>query len=128
MSEGYVWEGTGVWGCQYHCVCVCVCDAQIFQIMLKPRGPTMMRLNHKFRCSVALSPSFRNWVEMTRNKREWSSSSFSVPHPVLPCVKAPLGESDVLLTDAGDEEPTGAAVLLADTGVKNPRVLLQHMC
>ena len=20
-----MWEGTGVWGCQYHCVCVCVC-------------------------------------------------------------------------------------------------------
>ena len=20
-----MWEGTGVWGCQYHCVCVRVC-------------------------------------------------------------------------------------------------------
>ena len=37
-------------------VCVCVCDAQIFQIMLKLRGSTMMRPNHEFFCSVALSP------------------------------------------------------------------------
>ena len=44
---------------------VCVCDAQIFQIMLKLRGSTMMRPNHEFFCSVALSPGFRNWVEMT---------------------------------------------------------------
>ena len=38
------------------CVCVCVCDAQIFQIMVKLRGSTMMRPNHEFFCSVALSP------------------------------------------------------------------------
>ena len=44
----------------------CVCAAQIFQIMLKLRGSTMMRRNHEFCCSVALSPGFRNWVEMTR--------------------------------------------------------------
>ena len=37
-----------------------VCDAQIFQIMLKLRGSTMMRPNHEFFCSVALSPGFRN--------------------------------------------------------------------
>ena len=49
------------------CVCVCVCDAQFFQIMLKLRGSTMMRPNHEFCCFVALSPGFRNWVEMTRN-------------------------------------------------------------
>ena len=40
-------------------VCVCVCDAQIFQIVLKLRGSTIMRPNHKFFCSVALSLGFR---------------------------------------------------------------------
>ena len=29
--------------------------------------------------------------------------------PVLPCAEAPLGESVVLLADAGGEKPTGAA-------------------
>ena len=53
--------------CVCVCVCVCVCDAQIFQIMLKLRGSTMMRLNHEFFCPGALSPGFRNWVEMTCN-------------------------------------------------------------
>ena len=52
------------------CMCVCVCDAQIFQIMLKLRGSTMMRPNHEFFCSVALSPGLRNWVEMTRNMQQ----------------------------------------------------------
>ena len=32
-----------------------------------------------------------------------------VHSPVLPCVEAPLGESVVLLADAGGENPTGAA-------------------
>ena len=41
------------------CVCVCVCDTKIFQIMLKLRGSTMMRSNHEFFCSVALSPGFK---------------------------------------------------------------------
>ena len=40
-----------------------LCDAQIFQIMLKLRGSTMLRPNHEFFCPVALSPGFRNWVE-----------------------------------------------------------------
>ena len=44
--------------------CVCVWVTQFFQIMLKLRGSTMMRPNHEFLCSVALSPGFRNWVEM----------------------------------------------------------------
>ena len=40
--------------------------------------------------------------------------------PALPCAKAPLGESVVLLADAGGEKPTGAAVLLADAGGEKP--------
>ena len=31
-------------------VCVCVCEAQFFQIVLKLRGSTMMRPNHEFWC------------------------------------------------------------------------------
>ena len=30
----------------------------------------MMRPNHEFLCSVALSPGFRNWVEMTCNMQQ----------------------------------------------------------
>ena len=84
------------------CVCVCVCDAQIFQIMLKLRGSTMMRRNHESFCPSALSPGLRNWVEMTRNMQQEGVGLVLLPRPaslvrspVLPCVEAPLGESDV---------------------------------
>ena len=50
----------GARGCSNAVRCVCMCDAQFFQIMLKLRGSTMMRPNHEFLCSVALSPGFRN--------------------------------------------------------------------
>ena len=30
----------------------------------------MVRPNHEFFCSVALSPGFRRWVEMTRNMQQ----------------------------------------------------------
>ena len=123
--------------CLCVCVCVCVlCDAQIFQIMLKLRGSTMMRRNHEFFCPGALSPGFRNWVEMTRNMQQEGVGLVLPPRPaslvrspVLPCVEAPLGESVVPLADAGGEKPTGAAVLLADAGGGgNPRVPLELMC
>ena len=100
------------------CVCVCVCDAQFFQIMLKLRGSTMMRRNHEFFCSGALSPGFRNWVEMTRNMQQEGGGLVLLPRPaslvrspVLPCVEAPLGES-----------------VVRTRGAKNPRVLLELMC
>ena len=80
----------------------------------------MMRLNHEFWCSVALPPGLRNWVEMTRNMQQEGVGLVLLPHPaslvrapVLPCVEAPLGES---------------GVLLADAGVRNPRVPLELMC
>ena len=76
----------------------------------------MMRPNHEFWCSVALSPGFRNWVEMTRNMQQEGVGLVLLPRPaslvrapVLPCAEAPLGESGVLLADAGGEKPTGAA-------------------
>ena len=101
-------------------LCVCVCDAQFFQIMLKLRGSTMMRPNHEFGCSVALSPGFRTWVEMTRNMQQEGVGLVFLPcpaslvrAPVHPCAEAPLGES---------------GVLLADAGVRNPRVPLELMC
>ena len=113
--------------CVFVCVCVCVCDAQIIQIMLKLRGSTMMRRNHEFFCSVALSPGFRNWVEMTHNMQQEGVGLVLLPRPaslvrspMLPCVEAPLGESVVPLADAGGEKPTGAAVLLADAGGEKP--------
>ena len=87
----------------------------------------MMRRNHEFFCSGALSPGFRNWVEMTRNMQQEGVGLVLLPRPaslvhspVLPCVEAPLGESVVPLADAGGEKPTGAAVLLADTGGEKP--------
>ena len=87
----------------------------------------MMRQNHEFPCSVALSPGFRNWVEMTRNMQQEGVGLVFLPRtaslvrsPVLPCVEAPLGESGVLLADAGGEKPTGAAVLLAGAGGEKP--------
>ena len=79
--------------CVCVCVCMCVCDAQFFQIMLKLRGSIMMRPNHKFCCSVAPSPGFRNWVEMTRNMQQEGVGLVLLPRPaslvrapVLPCV------------------------------------------
>jgi hypothetical protein len=51
------------------CMCVCV-SPQIIHITLKLRGSTMMRPNHEFWSSVALSLGFRNWVEMTRNMQQ----------------------------------------------------------
>ena len=79
----------------------------------------MMRRNHEFCSSVALSPGFRNWVEMTRNMQQEGVGLVLLPRPaslvhspVLTCVEAPLGESVVLLADTGGEKPTGAAVLL----------------
>ena len=83
----------------------------------------MMRRNHEFFCSDALSPGFRPWVEMTCNMQQEGVWLVLLPHPasrvrspVLPCVEAPLGESVVPLADAGGEKPTGAYVLLADAG------------
>ena len=80
----------------------------------------MTRPNHEFCCSVALSPGFRNWVEMTRNMQQEGVGFVLLPRPatlvrapVLPCAEAPLGES---------------GVLSADTGVRNPRVPLELMC
>ena len=35
-------------------MCVCACDAQIFQLLLKLRGSITMRRNHEFFCFVAL--------------------------------------------------------------------------
>ena len=101
-------------------VSLCVCDVQIFQIMLKLRGSTMMRRNHEFFCPSALSPGFRNWVEMTHSMQQEGVGLVLLPRPasvvrspVLPCVEAPLGESDVLLADAG---------------ANNPRVPLELVC
>ena len=80
----------------------------------------MMRPNHEFFCFVALSPGFRNWVEMTCNMQQEGVGLVFLPRPaslvrapVLPCEEAPLGES---------------VVLLADVGAKNPRVPLELMC
>ena len=79
-----------------------------------------MRPNHECCCSVALSPGFRNRVEMTRNMQQEGVGLVLLPlpasmvrAPVLPCAEAPLGES---------------GVLLADAGVRNPRVPLELMC
>ena len=98
------------------CVCVCVFDAQFFQIMLKMRGSIMMRPNHESYCSIALSPGFKNWVEMTHNMQQEGPGLVVLPRPaslvrapVLPCSEAPLSESGVLLADVGGEKPTGAA-------------------
>ena len=79
----------------------------------------MMRPNHGFFCSVALSLGLRPQVEMTCNMQEGVGLVFLprpaslVRAPVLPCAEAPLGES---------------VVLLADAGAKNPRVPLELMC
>ena len=77
----------------------------------------MMRPNHEFFCSVALSPSCRNWVEMTCNMQQEGAGLVLLPRPAslvrspaLPCAEAPLGESAVLLTDAGGEKPAGVCV------------------
>ena len=87
----------------------------------------MMRRNHVFFCPSALSPGFRNWVEMTGNMQQEGVGLVLLPRPaflvrshVLPCVEAPLGESDVPLADAEGEKPTGTAVLLADAGGEKP--------
>ena len=76
----------------------------------------MMRPNYEVCCSVALSPGFRNWVEMTRNMQQEGVGLVVLPRPaslvrapVLPCAEAPLGESGVLLADVGVRKPTGAA-------------------
>ena len=52
----------------------------------------MMRPNHEFCCFVALSPGFRNWVEMTRNMQQEGVGFVLLPRPaslvrapVLPC-------------------------------------------
>ena len=76
--------------CVCVCVCVCVCDAQFFQIMLKLRGSTMLRPNHEFLCSVALSPGFTNWVEMTRNMQQEGVGLVLLPRPasLVPCFPA----------------------------------------
>ena len=80
----------------------------------------MMRPNHEFLGSVALSQGFRNWVEMTHNMQQEAVGLVFLPcpaslvrAPVLPCAEAQLGES---------------SVLLADAGVKTPRVPLELMC
>ena len=80
----------------------------------------MMRPNHEFWCSVALSPGFMNWPEMTRNMQQEGVGLVFLPcpaslvrAPVLPCAEAPLGES---------------GVQLADAGVRNPQVPLELMC
>ena len=76
----------------------------------------MMRPNHEFFCPSALSPGFRNWVGMTCNMQQEEVGLVLLPRPaslvrspVLPCVEAPLGESALLLADAGGEKTTGAA-------------------
>ena len=68
---------------------VCVCDAQIFQIMLKLRGSTMMRRNHVFFCPSALSLGFRNWVEMTRNMQQEGVGLVLLPRPAS-LVRSPV--------------------------------------
>ena len=92
-----------------------------------------MRRNHEFFCPSALPPCVKNWVEMTRNMQQEGVGLVLLPRsaslvrsPVLPCLEAPLGESDVPLADAGGETPTGAVVLLADAGAK--QVPLELMC
>ena len=64
---------------------------------------------------------------MTRNMQQEGVGLVLLPRPaslvrspVLPCVEAPLGESDVPLADAGGEKPTGAAALLVDAGGEKP--------
>ena len=47
----------------------------------------MMRLNHEFFCSVALSPGFRNWVEMTRNMQQEGVGLVLVCVCVCVCVR-----------------------------------------
>ena len=44
-------------------VCVCVCDAQFFQIMLKLRGSTMMRPNH---VCVCVFRGFHQFYQVSR--------------------------------------------------------------
>ena len=53
----------------------------------------MMRRNHVFICPSALSPGFRNWVEMTRDMQQEGVGLVLLPRPaslvrspVLPCV------------------------------------------
>ena len=74
----------------------------------------MMRPNHVFFCSVALSPGFRNWVEMTCNMQQEGVGLVFLPRPaslvrapVLPCAEAPLGESVVLLAGAAGAHVLG---------------------
>ena len=63
---------------------------------------------------------------MTRNMQQEGVGLMLLPRPasrvrspVLPCAEAPLGESAVLLADAGGEKPTGAAVCVC---------VCMHMC
>ena len=72
--------------------CAVLCAAQFFQIMLKLRGSTMMRLNHEFCGPSALSPDFRNWIEMTRNMQQEGLGLVLLPRPasLVRCSRASL--------------------------------------
>ena len=90
----------------------------------------MMRPNHEFWCSHALSPGFRIWVEMTRNMQQEGVGLVFLPRPaslvrapVLPCSEAPLGESSVLLADAGVRNPRVPLALMCWEGVKGAGVV-----
>ena len=85
----------------------------------------MMRRNHEFFGPSALSPGFRNWVEMTRNMQQEGVGLVLLPRPaslvrspVLPCVEAPLAGSDVPLADAGAKNPRAPLELMCWEGVE----------
>ena len=65
----------------------------------------MMRRNHVFFCPSALSPGFRNWVEMTRNMQQEGVGLVLLPRPaslvrspVLPCVRVCVPREGVRIT------------------------------
>ena len=94
----------------------------------------MMRRNHEFFCSGALSPGFRNWVELTRNMQQEGVGLVLLPRPasvvrspVLPCVEAPLGVH-CAVGGRGGENPRVPLCCWRTRGAKNPRVPLELMC
>ena len=95
-----------------------------------------MRPNHEFFCSVALSPGLGNWVEMTCNMQQEGVGLAFLPRPtslvhtpVLPCAEAPVGESVVLLADAGGaKNPRVPLCCWRTRGAKSPREPLELMC
>ena len=122
-------------------MCVCVTSQifqimlKLFQIMLKLQGSTMMRPSHEFFCFVALSPGFRNWVEMTRNMQQEGVGLVFLPrlHPrsVLPCFPArrPHWASPLCCwRTRGAKNPRVPLFYWRTRGAKNPRVPLELMC